>query len=84
VTRADQDVNLTATEFRLLEFLMRRADRACSRAAIADSIWGLDKDVQPNTVDVFIRQLRAKVDRGPRQPLIHTVRGYGYILREQS
>jgi DNA-binding response OmpR family regulator len=84
VTRADQDVNLTATEFRLLEFLMRRADRACSRAAIVDSIWGLDKDVQPNTVDVFIRQLRAKVDGGPRQPLIHTVRGYGYILREQS
>jgi DNA-binding response OmpR family regulator len=84
VTRADQEVNLTATEFRLLEFLMRRADRACSRAAIVDSIWGLDKDVQPNTVDVFIRQLRAKVDAGRRQPLIHTVRGYGYILREES
>jgi two-component system response regulator MprA len=84
VTRAGQDVILTDTEFRLLEFLMRRADRACSRAAIVDGVWGLDKDVQPNTVDVFIRQLRAKLDAGRRPTLIHTVRGYGYILREQS
>jgi DNA-binding response OmpR family regulator len=83
VTRAGRTLDLTSTEFRLLELLMRRAGRACSRAAIIDGVWGLEQDVKANTVDAFIRLLRAKVDSGHRPPLIQTVRGYGYILREE-
>jgi DNA-binding response OmpR family regulator len=82
VRRAGKATGLTHTEFRLLEFLMRRAGKACSRAAIIDGVWGLEKDVQANTVDAFIRLLRVKVDEGRASSLIHTVRGYGYIVRE--
>jgi two-component system copper resistance phosphate regulon response regulator CusR len=84
VTRAGRVVDLTHTEFRVLEFLLRRAGRACTRAAIIDGVWGLEKDVQPNTVDAFIRLLRSKVDTDRRRPLIHAVRGYGYILRDDA
>jgi DNA-binding response OmpR family regulator len=84
VTRAGRVLDLTNTEFRVLEFMMRRAGRACSRAAIIDGVWGMEKDVQPNTVDAFIRLLRSKVDAGRRRPLLHSVRGYGYILREEA
>ena len=83
VTRGGSVLDLTITEFRLLEFLMRRAGRACSRAAIIDGVWGLEQDVKGNTVDAFIRLLRAKVDGGHRPALIQTVRGYGYILRDE-
>jgi DNA-binding response OmpR family regulator len=83
VQRAGVSIDLTSTEFRLLEFLMRRAGRACSRSAIIDGVWGIDKDVEPNTVDAFIRLLRLKVDSGRKAPFIQTVRGYGYILRDE-
>jgi two-component system response regulator MprA len=84
VKRGATILDLTHTEFRVLEFLMRRAGRACSRAAIIDGVWGLEKEVQANAVDVFIRLVRAKLDATARRPLIHTVRGYGYILRDES
>jgi DNA-binding response OmpR family regulator len=84
VQRAGVQIELTSTEFRLLEFLMRRAGRSCSRSSIIDGVWGIDKDVESNTVDAFIRLLRVKVDTAGRSPLIHTVRGYGYILREEQ
>jgi DNA-binding response OmpR family regulator len=84
VSRAGRTVNLTATEFRFLEYLMRRAGRAASRSSIIEALWGFDEDVEPNTVDVFVKLLRDKIDAGHRQKLIHTVRGFGYILREQS
>ncbi len=73
-------VPLTPTEFRLLEVLMRRANRALSRTAIIEAVWGFNEGVEPNTVDVYIKLLREKVD-GKGQ-LIHTVRGFGYILRD--
>ena len=82
VLRAGQPVSLTATEFRLLECLMRRAGRACSRPALIEAVWGFEEDVEPNTVDVFIKILRDKIDKGQDRKLIQTVRGYGYILRE--
>lgn len=75
-------MSLTATEFRLLECLMRRAGRACSRSALIEAVWGFEEDVEPNTVDVFIKILRDKIDKGSDRKLIQTVRGYGYILRE--
>jgi DNA-binding response OmpR family regulator len=83
VLRAGVPIELTSTEFRLLEFLMRRSGRACSRSAIIDGVWGIDKDVEFNTVDAFIRLLRLKVDSGRKTPLIQTMRGYGYILRDE-
>jgi len=82
VTRAGRSIALTATEFRLLEFLMRRAGRAVSRSAIIEGVWGFEEDIEANTVDVFIRLLREKVDAGSDRKVIQTVRGYGYILRE--
>lgn len=83
VHRGGDVLDLTVTEFRLLEFLMRRSGHICSRAAILDGVWGPGQDVKDNTVDAFIRLLRAKVDAG-RPPLIHTIRGYGYVLRDEA
>ena len=84
VTRAGKAIALTATEYRLLEFLMRRAGRALSRSAIIEGVWGFEEDVEANTVDVFIRLLREKLDAGHERRMIQTVRGYGYILREDG
>ena len=84
VTRAGTRVHLTATEFRFLEHLIRRAGRAASRSSIIEAVWGFDEDVEPNTVDVYIKHLREKIDHGHRRKLIHTMRGYGYIMRDSS
>jgi DNA-binding response OmpR family regulator len=80
VTRGDAQVNLTPREYRLLELLMRNAGRAISRDRILESVWGFDTQVNENTLEVFMRLLRVKVDTG--QPkLIQTIRGFGYMLR---
>ena len=84
VSRAGRQVNLTATEFRFLEHLMRRAGRVASRTSIIDAVWGFEQDIENNTVDNYIRVLREKIDPDPNARLIHTVRGYGYILRERA
>jgi two-component system OmpR family response regulator len=81
VTRAGQVLNLTPREYRLLELLMRNPGRAISRDSILESVWGFSSDVTENTVEVFMRQLRLKLDT--REPkLIHTVRGFGYMIGE--
>ncbi len=81
VSRAGTALNLTPREYQLLELLMRNASRAVSRETILESVWGFDSEVTENTVEVFMRQLRLKVDN--REPkLIHTVRGFGYMIRE--
>lgn len=82
VCRAGVALSLTATEYRVLEFLMRRAGHAVSRSAIIEGVWGFEEEIEANTVDAFIRHLREKIDQGHERKLIHTVRGYGYILRE--
>jgi DNA-binding response OmpR family regulator len=82
VTRAGRAIALTATEFRVLEFLLRRAGHAASRSSIIEAVWGCDGDVEPNTVDAYIKLLRDKINAGHAQPLLHTIRGYGYVLRE--
>jgi DNA-binding response OmpR family regulator len=84
VRRSEVSLTLTATEYRVLEFLMRRSGHAVSRSAIIEGVWGFDEDVEANTVDAFIRHLREKVDLGHKRKLIHTVRGYGYIMREEA
>jgi DNA-binding response OmpR family regulator len=81
VTRGADTLSLTPREYKLLEVLMRNAGRAVSRATILESVWGFGADVTENSVEVFMRLLRFKVDS--REPkLIRTVRGFGYMLRE--
>jgi len=81
VTRAGKALSLTPREYGLLELLMRNASRTVSRDTILESVWGSGYEVSENTVEVFMRQLRLKVDS--REPkLIHTVRGVGYVMRE--
>jgi DNA-binding response OmpR family regulator len=84
VTRRGQAVNLTRTEFSLLEYLMRREGQVIPRDTLIEAVWGYDRNIESNTLDVFIRLLRSKVedDCGPR--LIHTVRGIGYVARKQQ
>jgi DNA-binding response OmpR family regulator len=81
VTRSGKLLSLTPTEFRLLEHLLRRANRAVSRSSIVEAVWGFQSDVEANTVDVYIKLLRDKIDHNSVKPLIQTVRGFGYIVR---
>ena len=81
VSRGSEKIRLSLTEYRLLEFLMRRANRVVSRDALVQAVWDPGQDVEDNTLDVFIRLLRAKVDRDQRKKLIQTVRGAGYMIR---
>ncbi len=81
VTCAGEVVNLTPREYKLLELLMRNRGRAVSRDAILESVWGFDHEVSQNNLEVFVRQLRHKVDTHEPK-LIHTLRGFGYIMRE--
>ncbi|HQZ38037.1 MAG TPA: response regulator transcription factor [Vicinamibacterales bacterium] len=83
VTRSGVAIDLTRTEFGLLEYLMRRSGRVVPRRALIDGVWGAARDVEDNTLDAFVKLLRQKVDgkRGP--PLIHTARGVGYCIRAE-
>ena len=84
VRRAGVTVLLTRTEFLLLDLLMRNAGRVITRTRLIEAAWGNERDVESNTLDVFIRQLRAKIDPPGSQKLIHTIRGIGYALREED
>ena len=82
VHRGKKPLVLTRTEFVLLEFLMLRAGRVVSRDDLIEAVWGIDRDVERNTLDVFIFQLRSKIESGGASRLIQTVRGFGYTVRE--
>ncbi len=84
VHRGGRKVHLTAIEFRFLEYLMRRVGRVASRDAIVDAVWGYNEEVEPNTVHTYVKCLREKLDSDPAMRLIHTVRGYGYVMRERQ
>jgi len=84
VRRAGSIVSLTRTEFVLLELLIRNAGRVITRGRMIETGWGQDRDVESNTLDVFIRQLRAKIDLPGSHKLIHTIRGVGYALRDED
>jgi DNA-binding response OmpR family regulator len=83
VSRAGQPITLTRTEYNLLEHLVRAAGRVLSRQHLTEQVWGYERDVERNTLDAFVKLLRHKVDRPGWTPLIHTVRGVGYVLREE-
>jgi two-component system OmpR family response regulator len=80
VTRAGDEIALTATEFELLRFLMRNPRRVLSKAQILDRVWNYDFGGQANVVELYISYLRKKIDAG-REPMIHTMRGAGYVLK---
>jgi len=82
VTRAGKRIDLTAKEFQLLEYLMRRQGQVVTRSMLLEGVWDLHFDPQTNIIDVHMSRLRAAVDRDFDGPLIHTVRGSGYVLRE--
>ena len=82
VRRADRLILLTRTEYLLLELLMKRAGRVVSRDALIEAAWGGEQDVSSNALDVFVFQLRTKLEAGGAPRLLQTVRGFGYVLRE--
>jgi DNA-binding response OmpR family regulator len=81
VTRGDQAVQLTATEYRLLECFMKEPNRVLSRMELLERVWGIDFNMTTNVVDVYVNYLRKKIDRGADDKLIHTVVGMGYVLK---
>lgn len=83
VTRALTRLSLTPREFSLLEYLVRHKNHVVTRAMIAEHVWGQHFDSFTNVIDVYIRYLRAKVDRASLTKLIHTIRGVGYMLSEE-
>lgn len=81
VKRSGQKIDLQPREFRLLEYLMRHAGQVVTRTMLLESVWEYHFDPQTNVIDVHISRLRAKIDKGFEAPLLHTVRGAGYMIR---
>jgi DNA-binding response OmpR family regulator len=77
-------ISLTPREFMMLELLMRNSSRVLTRARLIDAIWGNEREVGNNTVDVFIRQIRTKIEPAGTTKLIHTIRGIGYTIRDEE
>ncbi len=84
VFRSGQEMQLTPKEFSLLEYMLRNKGRVLSRTQIIENIWGYNFDPSTNVIDVHIRSLREKVDENFPKKLIHTVRGVGYVLKEED
>jgi DNA-binding response OmpR family regulator len=82
--RAGVSIPLTPREFEFLELLLRNSGRVLTRNRLIEAVWGNERDVENNTVDVFIRQLRTKLEPPGTVRLIHTIRGIGYTLREEE
>lgn len=83
VERDEQEIELTAKEFSLLEYFMRNQGRVLTRSMIADHVWDYDFDSTTNVIDVYVNYLRKKIDAGHATKLLHTVRGVGYVLRAE-
>ena len=81
VARGDREIELTAREFELLEFLMRNERLVVSRERLLEEVWGYDPLAMTNTIDVFISNLRRKLEEGGEPRLLHTKRGAGYVMR---
>jgi len=83
VSRGNVNIVLTRTEYNLLERLMYRAGKVVPRNALIEAVWGFDREIEENTLDAFVRLLRHKVDLEGKPKLIQTVRGVGYMIREE-
>jgi two-component system OmpR family response regulator len=82
VTRAGTELPLQPREFRLLEYLMKHAGQVVTRTMLLENVWDYHFDPQTNVIDVHVSRLRAKVDKGFEHPMIHTIRGAGYMVRD--
>jgi len=82
VTRGTTEIDLQPREFRLLEYLMRNAGQVVTRTMLLEHVWDYHFDPQTNVIDVHMSRLRAKIDKGFDKPLLHTVRGAGYMIRD--
>lgn len=84
VKRGDKKIRLTSKEFGLLEFLLRNKNRPLSKDTIMQHVWDYDADILPNTIEVYIKYLRAKIDKPFGKGLIKTVRGFGYKIEDDK
>ncbi len=84
VTRANKKIKLTSKEFGLLEYLLRNKNRPLSKDSIMQHVWDYDADILPNTIEVYIKYLRAKIDKPFGKGLIKTVRGFGYKIEDDD
>jgi two-component system OmpR family response regulator len=82
VTRGSTEIDLQPREFRLLEYLMKHPGQVVTRTMLLENVWDYHFDPQTNVIDVHISRLRSKIDKGFSQPLLHTVRGAGYMIRD--
>jgi two-component system OmpR family response regulator len=82
VVRGKEEIPLQPREFRLLEYLMKHAGQVVTRTMLLENVWDYHFDPQTNVIDVHISRLRSKIDKGFAQPLLHTVRGAGYMIRD--
>lgn len=84
VTRNGQNILLQPREYRLLEYLMKNAGQVVTRTMLLENVWDYHFDPQTNVIDVHISRLRSKIDKGFDEPLLHTMRGAGYMLKSQG
>ncbi len=84
VTRSGKAIRLTTKEYALLEYLLRNPKKVLSRTLIGEHVWDMNFDPESNVIDVYVSHLRTKVDKGFEPPLIHTLRGQGYILSDEA
>jgi heavy metal response regulator len=82
VSRGGREIELTAKEYALLEYLMRQVNRVVTRTMISEHVWDYHFDPMTNVIDVYVNHLRNKIDLNSSQRLIHTIRGVGYMLKE--
>jgi DNA-binding response OmpR family regulator len=84
VRRGGRKIDLTRTEYAILELLMRNADRVVTRKTLIERVWGSDSDIENNTLDAFVRLLRAKIESPGELRVLRTIRGIGYCLRGED
>jgi two-component system, OmpR family, response regulator len=84
VTRDGKEIQLQPREFRLLEYLMKHAGQVVTRTMLLENVWDYHFDPQTNVIDVHISRLRSKIDKGFEPPLLQTIRGAGYLIRDGS
>lgn len=82
--RSDREIDLSTTEYHLLELFLRHPQQVLSRQTIGEQLWGLEFEAESNVIEVYVRRLRRKLEVEGEAPLIHTVRGSGYVLRERA
>lgn len=84
VKRAGKPITLSPTEFKLLDYLLTNKGKVITREMILNKIWAASPDIETRSVDIYIGYLRKKIDEGHKQKLIHSIRGFGYIIKEEN